>query len=266
MTTNNNNNNDFSAIDDSLYAQFTSTEKSYSGIGYSARDGLFFINNDIEGVPHKSWEEGDNAWQTPQLALTVLAVRKRITIEAHDGALHHYPPFTPRKKTVDGKFSRHIQVMGMVAGYDEPFVLGLKGYAKTLCWDNPAKGKYHNNDFAVGVELGLNQHIADIAKQYHKKLPTFAFEITLKALQKPVVVGTGKNTSKARPFVLAGTPVFIGADKTKVNYEIYKANDIDAWLAEWDTASVSTVDGDEPDTPLGTIETDLSSIPGFDID
>ncbi len=257
----------FSDVDDSLYSQFTSTEKNYSGIGYSAREGLFFINNDIEGTPHQSWEEGDNAWQTPQLTLTVLGEpRKRITIEAHDGTLHHYPQFTPRKKTIDGKFSRHIQVMLLLEGYDEPLVLGLKGYVKTLCWDNPAKGKYRNNDFAMGVELALNQHIADIAKQYHKKLPTFAFEITLKSLQKPVVVGTGKNTSKARPFVLAATPVFVGAEKTEANYEIYKANDIDAWLAEWDTASVSAADEPENDAPLGTMETDLSSIPGFDID
>jgi len=162
---------------------------------------------------------------------------------------------------VRGKYQAHYQVMVMVEGVAEPLVIALRGYTKTLCWDNNPNGKYGNKDFPKGVEPTLTQLAADASKQKKTRIPWLCFWIVdlcpTFANKKPVWIDVGHGTFM-NPFLAdmrtggEGFPQsrFVGTDKF-IAYQNLRREVAMDWEAQWaDSESMSggdsAYDYDEP--------------------
>lgn len=166
--------------------------RTFPGITWHGKHGQQPIGRftlDVDGLneaaPLPFWEAAEiqygsdpnspltSVWLTKRLRCVVVGVRRRIIIEASGGAEYHYPWKTPRNQRVEGKFKSHYQVLMHIPGLegDGLAVLGLRGIAKTVSWDNPDVGKYKDARFPTGAESLVRAYADKASKQIKRYIP-----------------------------------------------------------------------------------------------
>ena len=200
-------------------------------------------------------------WITRRLRCVPIGIRKRQVI-TDDLKRDHYFPWMTKKtdrlddagNLIEGKYSAHYQVMVMIEGIDDPLVIALRGYTKTLCWDNNPGSQYGNKDFPKGVEPVLMQYAADASKQKKTRIPWLCFwQIDLTPVfsdNKPVWVDVGHGTFM-NPFMVdmrtgdKGFPAsrFVGTENF-IAYQNLRRDVVLDWEAQWASAENLAAAGD----------------------
>lgn len=193
------------------------------------------------------------AWVTRRLRCVPIGVRKRQIITDDFKREHFFPWMTKKSdrvvdgELIDGKYSAHYQVMVMVEGVKDPLVIALRGYTKTLCWDNNPNSQYGNKQFPKGIEPTLIQLASDINKATKKRIPwlcSFVVDLTpVFTGKEPLWVDVGHGTFM-NPFVAdmrtAGETKdnrfpddrFVGTDAF-IRYQNMRREMVLDWEAQW---------------------------------
>jgi hypothetical protein len=200
-------------------------------------------------------------WTTRRLRCVPIGVRKRQVI-TDDFERDHYFPWMTKKtdrlddagNLIEGKYSAHYQVMVMVPGISDPLVVALRGYTKTVCWDNNPNGQYGNKDFPKGVEPTLVQYAADASKQKKTRIPWLCFwPVDLVPVfannNKPLWLNVGHETFMnpfqadmrvGEKFLLNSR--FVGTDNF-IRYQNLRRDVAMDWEAQWADASALASEG-----------------------
>lgn len=265
------------AIDNSLYKP---KRESYPGIAYYStlrgeeETGFFIVDKaSVErlGVPGPFWneepmrrkpgEEPTTVYKTTRFRMCPIAVRKRSLIETPDGRTIPYPLMTKRENREEGRYKAHFQIMCMVPGLSEPVVLGLKGFTKTVSWENnPDAGKYFQKEFPVGVWQKVLAYTNLASEQRGQVFPALCFwwidlVPAYDTQGKPHLVSAGHNaTTVVNPFSVDlrtnDQDARIGLDTRFVGLEcLLRFQDIRkevgiAWEEEWEDAEQMAQEAD----------------------
>ena len=200
-------------------------------------------------------------WTTRRLRCVPIGIRRRQII-TDDLKNEHYFPWMTKKDDrldshgnwIDGRFQAHYQVMVMVEGITDPLIIALRGYTKTLCWDNNPGSKYGNKDFPKGVEPVLTQLAADASKQKKTRIPWLCFwtvDLTPTfSNNEPLWVDVGHGTFM-NPFMAdmrtGGDKFpasrFVGTDNF-IRYQNLRRDVAMDWEAQWSDADALAASGD----------------------
>jgi len=199
-------------------------------------------------------------WVTHRLRCVPIGIRRRQIITDEFNREHYFPQMT--KKTarldangnlVEGKYQNHYQVMVMVDGIAEPLIIALRGYTKTMCWDNNPNSKFGSKDFPTGVEPTLIKLAADASKAKKTRIPWMCFWLVdlvptfVNNAAHWVDVGHG---TWMNPFVTDmrtggdGFPQsrFVGLENF-LHYQNLRREVAMDWEAKWSDASTMSGDG-----------------------
>lgn len=217
-------------------------------------------------------------WTTRRLRIVPIGIRKRQVITDDFKRDHYFPWMTKKTNRLDetgdlieGKYSAHYQVMVMVPGISDPLIIALRGYTKTVCWDNNPNGQYGNKDFPKGVEPTLIQLAADASKQKKTRIPWLCFWavdlVPVFANNKPMWLDVGHGTFMnpfqadmrvGEKFLLNSR--FVGTDNF-IRYQNLRRDVAMDWEAAWADASALASEGkdsayDYDDTPETAVKED----------
>lgn len=186
-------------------------------------------------------------WASQRLRCVPLGVRKRMIVTDATGRDHFYPQMTKASNRVEGKLKFHYQVLVMLEGISEPVVLALKGYAKTVSWQNDPGSKFGRSNFPKGVQDTLEDLAKAASKARKTNIPWLCFWIIdlcpVFVSGQPLWVDVGQGVYM-NPFGLdmtvkaKGYPDgrFVGADRLAA-FEEMRRDGIMDWEAQWADAS-----------------------------
>lgn len=170
-------------------------------------------------MPQPGWEVSpdQDLVLARMIRCQLLAVRRRKIITDENDTVHFYPWFTPRREMVEGRFTSQVQVLLRLASAEaegeampDLWVLSLKGFSKTMSWDNPGpEARYHNANFPTGVLPKVIAYLKEQAEQFGlpRPYPIFTLWVDLvPAIEgnRPlhVRVGSGSRSSLVNPFTV----------------------------------------------------------------
>ncbi len=212
----------------------------FPGIGYNASNGIFYVNED----------------QVDTLTLVPLALRQCKEVEDINGSTHRYPVNMPRNKMAEGDITYRVQVACIQN--DEIFVFGARSWTARASWLNPRGGQWRDKKFETGLWYMLQDFIKEQFTKHNVQTTPLCWELSL-VVGKETTVGSGKNTSKSKPIVLAELPAFVGLERVEKNAALYEEEDLAGWVAEWKKRTVEAV---EPE-PEPIVEESLDDIEGL---
>lgn len=196
---------------------------AYPGIGYNATDGIFYVG------------EGD---ERQSLSIIPFALRQCKEVLDGGGVTHRYPIRTRRTDMVDGDITKRLQVVGLVDGNLHLF--GTRSWTARAAWINPRSGPYHDDRFEVGIWYRLADYIARVKAEKGIVTAPLCYELALETGQAMDLTSAANTKQRAK-----GTPIvakalkFVGEEQAKSNEALYVAEDLDAWVNEWNKAAVT---------------------------
>lgn len=209
----------------------------YEGMGYNASQGIFYVGEE----------------QAENLTFVPFALRQCKEVTDAYGVIHRYPIRTAKNQMVDGDVVYRLQLVCLYDG--ELHTFGARAFTTRASFVNPEKGQWRAENIPTGIWLQLMTHIKEIKASHNVQTSPCAWQVSVKS-GKEFTAGTGKNTSKARPIILANGFEFVGADQANANAELYEAEELDLWRAEWESKT-ETVTSDE----VEEVEDEIDDIP-----
>lgn len=245
----------------------------YPSIAYIPLKGKALAGHFAMGTKHlplelnpPGWKleetEHGEQWVTQRLRIVLVGKRERQIITDQYGKQYFYPAYTKKDNRPAGKLNPHVQYMGFIPGFDQPIILGLKGWAKYWSATNDPTRQGGMDSLPVGFELALKDWVANINKVSKSKnafswlctwdidlIPHYAPAVdprTKKEVYKPVFVrlGTGEKSADVLPFVLntdikkPGLPDtrFVGKERLEF-YQNFRREVVLEWENAWKDAS-----------------------------
>lgn len=105
-------------------------------------------------------------WYTYRMRCAVLAERFRWQVNGDDGQRYYYPKYTKKTDRMPGDVSSHIQVLVVLPDAPEQLmVLGLRGYSKSMAWENDGK----NRTFPKGVKVMAAEYASEATNAVREK-------------------------------------------------------------------------------------------------
>lgn len=202
----------------------------FPGIGYNASSGIFYVDED----------------QVETLAIVPLAIRQCKEAEDINGTIHRYPVKTPRNKMIaSDDVTNRLQVACVVNGV--LYAFGARSWTARASFLNPRGGQWRDDKFGTGIWYLLEDWIKQQKELHAVNTTPLCWSLDL-IVGTETTVGTGKNTSKSHPIVLAAAPKFVGKEAVAFHEAMYVENDLDGWIKEWAKISTETVEEVEPET------------------
>jgi hypothetical protein len=215
---------------DNGYGDFEGTEVgmpleekwAYPPIGYNSRDGAFYIGE---------------AQQPTIDDMVLLAMRQCKEVDSElDGSIHRYPIRTRKSDMIAPDAKPRWQ--GIVYVNDELHVFGARSWTARAAFMNPGGGPYSDDKFEQGLWHALNIHVKNKGVESGKQMPPLCWQFSIAAEENVITVGSGKNTSQAHRIKQTAEFTFVGSELANKLLELYQAEDIDGWVAEWGKRSV----------------------------
>lgn len=256
---------DPAALGDSLFVQ---ERQSYPTITWNVSGGYWMTDaENFEQAPD-GWQLHDEdfgtVWATRRLRCAILGVRRGWEVNDPAGVRHFYPLYTKAEDRAPGQLKSKVQAAVALPDDERVFVIALRGYVKSVSWDNEP-GRFHKPEFPAGAWPTVRAYAQEASKATGKNLPALgAWWVDLVPVTggdgKPAKlrVGTPPNTSMATPFTAdlstaATNPDmperrFVGMEAL-LRFQQIREDEIIPWEQEWDTpaAAVTDPDGDEWD-------------------
>lgn len=239
------------------YGDFVEEDRqSYPTMGYSAREGQFFITAGGIDTPSKKWklsEDGEN-YLAKGVKIAVLAKRQRASVTDGNYAKHFYPIFTRKNDMAQGKYRQHMQLLVMIDGANTLYSFGMNSNTPQKCLTQEEGNSPYNVKTVGDGSLTTLSKLLKEAKAEGHVLPSFAFWLPIVASAKlKTTMGSAHASSEVIPFVLAKPPEFVGKDRLAAHKQAAIDADLKAWRAEWSKAET-----EQPSTP------EPEEVPGFD--
>jgi hypothetical protein len=215
----------------------------YPTVGYNATNGVIYFGDE----------------QVTELkGVTMLAMRQCKEIADAAGVTHRYPLKTRKADMVDGDFTARLQVIMAVGG--ELYTFGARSWTARAAFANPSGGAYKDDNFDAGLWVQVIEHVKDVQKATGKTAPPLCWSVDLAVSKKQITVGTGKNTSKSYPLVKTSEFAFVGPEQAKVHADLYEAEALNEWVAEWGKRATEqpdvATDDEQPDQFIPAVKED----------
>ena len=219
----------------------------YIGIGYNANTGQFYVDSETVN----------------NITLTPLALRQCKEVETETGSTYRYSIFTKKDEMKSGRVNQRVQLVCLLDG--ELHTFGARSWTARAALLNPLQGQYHDENYQPGMWIALQRHIKEVRKELQTNTAPFCWEVSFKSGEPFKNKKSGGNIT---PINWKGFD-FVGPETAVSNQEIYKSEDLEGWVKDWQGMKPQEVESEfedsEDDIAEAMGEDSIDEIPGFDL-